>query len=468
MATDQTPEPPRILLEVDGVLPVINSILPSGDIPLSDAGAIAVFLNTSDASGFDPERPAVLHYIVRAGESEVARGSYELRTLLQQYGYGHWTDTIDITDGGVTELLPGYLVDVWVTGADAAGNPYVSENNTEATPIETWRLVRVGPDVDLFDTDISWSDATPESGDRVTLTIIGTNTNDEEGNLTFALQRKIGNGVWIDVDDAWTEVTLRPQAGFIGEIIIDTEEVEEETVERYRLVVRDGHVVLDRISIDPLILQPPVARDAAAMSQQFTENMGTIMLYLFLMVALITIVVLIVMNRNLGQLEPEASPIDQTVDVIADMSAPPPPPEGFDPDAPPPEKPPAPPEGFDPNSLPVGATPPPPPSGAASQAAGDAGAQSSSQGWTDIQLLAQGWTHEQVDAWKVQQQEGKAALAKMKFSEAVLERVMTEHGIADREAFLTYAVAFDAQGDNYLNADELGRAARWFTGKGDE
>jgi hypothetical protein len=83
-------------------------------------------------------------------------------------------------------------------------------------------------------------------------------------------------------------------------------------------------------------------------------------------------------------------------------------------------------------------------------------------------LLAQGWTHEQVDAWKVQQQEGKAALAKMKFSEAVLERAMTEHGITDREAFLTYAVAFDAEGNNYLNTDELERAARWFTGKGDE
>ncbi len=468
LATDQTPEPPRILLEVDGVLPLINSILPSGDIPLSDAGAIAVFLNTSDASGFDPDRPAVLHYVVRAGESEVTRGSYELRTLLQQYGYGHWTDIIDITDGGVTELLPGYLVDVWVTGADAAGNPYVSENNTEATPLETWRLVRIGPSVDLFETDISWSDATPESGDRVTLTIIGTNTNDEEGNLTFALQRKIGNGVWVDVEDAWTEVTLRPQAGFIGEIIIDTEEVEEETVERYRLVVRDGHVVLDRISIDPLILQPPVARDAAAISQQFTENMGTILLYFFLMVSLIVIVVLIVMNRDLGRSEPEGSTHDQTVDVIADMSAPPPPPEGFDTDAPPPEKAPAPPEGFDPNSLPVGATPPPPPSSGTSPDADDAGAQSSSQGWTDIQLLAQGWTHEQVDAWKVQQQEGKAALAKMKFSEAVLERAMTEHGITDREAFLTYAVAFDAEGNNYLNTDELERAARWFTGKGDE
>ena len=56
---------------------------------------------------------------------------------------------MDATDSGSIELLPGYIVDVWITGSDEAGNPYLAENNTEHTPLTQWRLIRVGPDINL-------------------------------------------------------------------------------------------------------------------------------------------------------------------------------------------------------------------------------------------------------------------------------------------------------------------------------
>jgi hypothetical protein len=492
LATDETPDEPRILLVVDGNSPVINSVLPEGDLRIRDASAVAVFLNTSDDHGFLVQRPAVLHYKVKAGESEVARGSQELGTLLDQYGYGHWTGVVDLTDQGVTQLLPGYNVDIWVTGADAAGNPYVSENNTESTPLSTWRIIRIGPVVNLLDMDIRWSDATPESGSEVTLDIAGNNTNAEEGTITFALQQKTKDGDWVDVHNGSTDALLRAHGDFVASIPLKTEEVDEETVERYRLVVLDGHVILDRISLDPLMLQPPIARDGAAISEQFTEQTGTVMLYLALMVALIVIVVLIVVNRRILESdEEEGSPIDQTVEVATEMAHPPPPP-GYDSDGMPP---PPPPGGFDPSEE-----PPPPPgytpsveeatsmpsTDAAPPATGSTPTQS--EYWTDEKLLAQGWTQQQVDIWKAEQAEGGAAAssgdevpememssaeasglpgnhpaAKYKFSNSVLEGVMEKFGITDKDSFMRHAVLFDSDGNNYLSGKELESAAEHFT-----
>jgi hypothetical protein len=498
LASDETPVEPRILLVVDGNSPQINSVLPEGDLSITDASAISVFLNTSDDHGFLATRPAVLHYKVKAGESEVARGSQELGTLLEQYGYGHWTGVVDLTDQGVTQLLPGYNVDIWVTGADAAGNPYVSENNTEATPLATWRIIRVGPVVNLLDMDIRWSDPTPESGSEVTLDIAGNNTNDEEGTITFALQQKTKDGDWVDVHNGSTDALLRPYGDFVASISLLTDEVDEETVERYRLVVLDGHVILDRMSLDPLILQPSIARDGAAISEQFTERTGTVMLYLALMVALIVIVVLIVVNRQISASEEDdGSPVDQTMEVVAEMADEPSPPSSADLDEPPP------PDGFDPSTAPP---PPPgyvPPTEAESeQPASEAPPvestvtesgepMSQAEYWTEEKLLAQGWSQQQVDIWKQEQSEagppppaedlpemevssaeesglpGNHPAANYKFSNAVVESVMEKFDITDKDGFMRHAVLFDADGNNYLNQTELESAAEHFTSQGE-
>jgi hypothetical protein len=479
LAGDETEEQPRILLEVDGNSPVINAILPSGDITITDASSIDVFINSSDDHGFIAERKAVIHYKVKAGESEVSRGSKELGTLLEQYGYGHWTGVVDLTDGGVTELLPGYVVDIWITGADAAGNPYVSENNTESSPLTQWQIIRVGPVVDLMELDVLWSDATPVSGENVTLYIAGTNQNSEEGTLTFALQQKTKDGDWVNVQNASTDSLLRADSDFVTEIPISTEEVDEETVERYRLVVKDGHVVLDRMSLDPLILQPPVARDGQAISEQFSEQTGTVLLYIALMVALITIVVLIVMNRKLSS--DESDPADQTIEVASEMGPPPPPPSGFKSNKPLP-----PPSGYNPNAV---RTAPPAAQGGDLElpepepTMGDAIAGTDSQ-WTDAMLLDQGWTQWQVDTWRAQQADvdtnvaqtssssvlsaSDASLpanhpaANFKLSDAVVVEMMEKYGITDKSAFLTHAIAFDANANNYLSGAELEKAAKSF------
>ena len=159
-------------------------------------------------------------------------------------------------------------------------------------------------------------------------------------------------------------------------------------------------------SVEPLIIQPAVARDGAAISEQFTEQTGTVLLYIALIVALIAIVVLITMNRQLSTDHLDLDLAEQTLDVVDDMDTPPPPP-GFDVDAPPP---PPPPSGFDPNATPS------PPDGyipdvqgsvdnssvpeqtTVPQSAGDDYA-----GWTDEMLMAQGWTQWQVDTWRAQQ-----------------------------------------------------------------
>jgi hypothetical protein len=415
----------------------------------------------------------------------------------------------------VTQLLPGYNVDIWVTGADAAGNPYVSDNNTEATPLASWRIIRIGPVVNLLDTDVRWSDATPESGSLVTLEIAGVNTNDEEGTLTFALQQKTKDGDWVDVHNGSTDALLRPTGDFVASIPLVTNAVDEETVERYRLVVLDGHVILDRMSLDPLILQPPIARDGAAISEQFTEQTGTVMLYLALMVALIVIVVLIVVNRQISAKDEDGGgpTIDQTMEVATDMAQAPPPP-GFNPNSEPP-----PPPGYDADAdlPPPGefdpSAPPPPPAGyipageAASEAPPADQTEATAAGptptqdeyWTDDKLLAQGWSQQQVDIWKAEQAQGgdgaaseptsvattaspaeevppmevssaeesglpaNHPAAKYKFSNSVVEGVMAKFEITDKESFMRHAVLFDTDGSNYLNGKELESAAEHFT-----
>ena len=40
---------------------------------------------------------------------------------------------------------------------------------------------------------------------------------------------------------------------------------------------------------------------------------------------------------------------------------------------------------------------------------------------------------------------------------------MQEHGITDKEAFMTHAIDFDNDGNNYLTGKELKEAAKSFT-----
>ena len=112
-------------------------------------------------------------------------------------------------------------------------------------------------------------------------------------------------------------------------------------------------------------------------------------------------------------------------------------------------------------------------------------------------LIAQGWTQWQVDTWRAQQDGGEVPqtiadilaevaqpeeqtiddptpqsdgaipanhpAAEYNFSDSVVDSVMQEHGITDKEAFMTHAIEFDTDGNNYLNGKELEEAAKSFT-----
>ena len=149
-----------------------------------------------------------------------------------------------MTDSGSIELLPGYIVDVWITGSDEAGNPYLAENNTEHTPLVQWRLIRIGPDIDLRgnSTVISWNNPSPIGGEDASLSIQGTNNNDQAGEITFILLEEITADQWVEVSDVETIVNIDSMTNWSATLVLPTTEVEESEIHRYQLVARDRHI----------------------------------------------------------------------------------------------------------------------------------------------------------------------------------------------------------------------------------
>ena len=90
--------------------------------------------------------------------------------------------------------------------------------------------------------------------------------------------------------------------------------------------------------------------------------------------------------------------------------------------------------------------------------------------WTDEQLVAQGWSPQQIATWRVQQAQAAYSQGSTstevtggntaaRFSERVVDHVMRQHGITDRNAFLAAAEFFDSDGNRYLTTAELSKAA---------
>ena len=102
------------------------------------------------------------------------------------------TRTLDLTDSGATVLLPSYVVDVWVSGSDAAGNPFDTIDNSINTPIASWPLALVGPSMDFSheDTRLSWSNPSPVEGSAVNLNVMVLNQGGK-GDVAFVLQRAV-------------------------------------------------------------------------------------------------------------------------------------------------------------------------------------------------------------------------------------------------------------------------------------
>jgi hypothetical protein len=387
LADDTTPQRPRIQLIVDGAPPEIRSIGPIGDIRLDQAAALPVSLHVADEHGFDLQRPAEIHWLIRAGTSEISRGN-------QPFQYGApvgldwgWDGVIDLTDGGSIELLPGYIVDVWVTGSDRAGNPYLAENNTEAIPLVQWRMIRIGPDVDLRgeQTVIGWVDPSPVGGEIATLNIAGVNQATHAGEVQFFLLKEISTDEWVEVRDVSTLVQIDADAPWSAVLELPTEVVEKSEVHRFQLVARDGHVDIDWVSIEPLDIKPHTARDGEALSQQIEDSTGLFILYIIAVASLCFGVAMLALYRRekLAGLEEDHDQADMHEDEEETDIDPPP---GFEDMPPPMENVPPPMENVPPPMENV-----PPPTAEAGETTADDAA------YGDEELIAGGWTQEQVD-----------------------------------------------------------------------
>ena len=344
---------------------------------------------------------------------------------------------MDLTDSGSIELLPGYIVDVWITGSDEAGNPYLAENNTEHTPLVQWRLIRIGPDIDLRgdNTVISWTNPSPVGGEDASLSIQGTNNNDQAGEITFILLEEITADQWVEVLDVETIVSIDSMTNWSATLVLPTAEVEESEIHRYQLVARDRHIDIDWVTIEPLEIKPHTARDGEALSQQIDQSKGLFVLYIIAVASLCFGVSMLVLYRRekQSQFDDEDDLLEQseTVDLAGNN---PPPPLDFA-NAPPPTNI-APPPGFESAPPSVNTAPPP---------GFEATPGPNTQAPPAIASVA-----------SIPPPEVNVPLD---FSDSVFAHIVNMHEIQDAPTFLSFASNYDADDNGYLRQSELERAA---------
>ena len=320
LAQDESDPLPRVRFAVDSTSPTIETVLlnevPAGSpLSIGDANALTVMLETVDDNGFDLDNPAVLHYRIRAGEAEISRGATALPETLPFGEQFFWTGEIDLTDMGATTLLPSYVVDIWVSGSDASGNPFETENNNLAEPFATWSLSLLGPSIsfDHPETDISWSNPSPTPNQASELEISVFNEGGK-GEATFVLQRLVDGGNW----NQESNVSLPVSAGIsVVTSIPVVADVEPGESQAYRLLVLVDGVEMDRYNVDPLIVKKDTVRDGDALAQQAEDGQFAIFMYIVAVASLSAFLWMLVMYRKMKYGEEDEFEADQT-DVVAE------------------------------------------------------------------------------------------------------------------------------------------------------
>ena len=323
LAMDETDPLPRVRLAVDSSNPTIQTVMlnevPAGSpISIGEANSLLVMLETVDDNGFDLDRPAVLHYRIRAGEAEISRGATALPETLPFGDQFFWTGSIDLTDMGATTLLPSYVVDVWVSGSDASGNPFVTLNNNVAEPFASWPLALLGPSIsfDDEDTTIQWSNPSPVQGSSSELEITVANEGGK-GELSFILQRLVEGGNW----NAESNTTIPVAAGLSASVSLPIiAEVGPGESQEYRLLVTVDGVEMDRMTVDPLIVKKETIRDGDALAEQAGESQFAIFMYIVAIGSLSAFLWMLVMYRKMKYGDEEFES-DQTDVVVEEMEA---------------------------------------------------------------------------------------------------------------------------------------------------
>ncbi|MEE3030503.1 MAG: hypothetical protein VX331_04760, partial [Candidatus Thermoplasmatota archaeon] len=300
--------------------------------------------------------------------------------------------------------------------------------------------------------------------------IEGTNELEYEGEVKFVIQNEVSPGIWADVDDAETDLNILPNSTYDAAIDLMTFGVDSTEVERYRLVARDGHIDVDILTLESLIIQPYQARDGEALGQQIEESQLTFLLYLAALFGLIFGTIMLVLYRqdNSSENEDVLPEQEQTDLVVESMTS-----EKSRSDQPPPPVPVTPPpvptssQGLkSPPPMPPGLQSPSPPVEVSPPVSNPQPLQ-----WSDEQLISQGWTTEQIVTWRSQQAQSTyqqstphsdvtGGAAGATYSERVVSHVMQKYGITDRQSFLAAAEFFDSDGNRYLTTEELEKTAR--------
>jgi hypothetical protein len=300
----------------------LATVVSGGSAPLNQASALTITLETIDDNGFNLNNPAIFHYVLKAGASEVSRGSISLDDYLILDDTMLWLGEVDLTDAGATRVLSTYTLEAWVTGGDAAGNPFIATGNTELTPLGIWGFVWNGPQIDLRDdnSSIYWDDPSPFFGQTVTLNIKGKSLNGVPGELRFILEENLG-GTWVGVGESGVAVeSILP---FHATIDYHVEEGVgsgiDDSTRSFRLRMLDGDIELDRITLTPLLITEEVDRDWSAVSSQVSSSKMAVVLYLLMLMAASYGVWMMVLYRQVIT-EDEDEIIDQTEEVAADMA----------------------------------------------------------------------------------------------------------------------------------------------------
>ncbi|MEC9161491.1 MAG: hypothetical protein VX919_01725 [Candidatus Thermoplasmatota archaeon] len=321
LAEDQTDIVPRVQFIVDSSSPTLAAVtlsrIEAGDaLPIGQANDLLVQLETLDDHGFDAGESAVLHYRVRAGEAEISRGALELPDTTPFGEQFFWSGNLDLTDAGATTLLPTYMVDVWVSGSDAAGNPFDTTSNTVVTPFATWPLALIGPSIDLEATSAMWDDPSPAPKSAAVLDIQATNEGGS-GEIAFVLQRRQDAGFWAEI--AREDLTASAASDVQVQLSVMADGEVGDRLEHRLLLLVDG-VEADRIPLAPLLLTEEVARDGDALREDIGEQRFSLFLYVITMMSLSAAVWMLVVYRRMAYGDEGVASEDQTKAVMAEMS----------------------------------------------------------------------------------------------------------------------------------------------------
>ena len=324
LSQDKTSITPRLRLAVDSTSPTINEIrldnVVSGEaISISKMNDITILVESSDDFGFADSSSIIVHYRLRAGESEISRGSKSLDSYLEFEGSYFWNENIDFTDLGATTLLTTYELDIWLTGSDSSGNSFEIDSNSADSPFASWPLALIGPSIDLSSskTQISWDNPSPNVGDIVTLAIESFNEG-SKGNVTFVLESLDLQGNWVEVAEVSQIVNQNSTMYTTIQYPISQE---QSTTLEFRVLALLDDIEMDRKTIEPLLVKEETVRDGEALAQQAGDEIFGITLFLIALISISFGLWMLVVTRRMNRQDDDSNDgLDQTDQVIEEQN----------------------------------------------------------------------------------------------------------------------------------------------------